>query len=123
MTHSHRRLLAAVAVIALSGLGALTQPRSPAAGPSPTADPDLALVPADALGFVHVRVADLYRSEHFREFRQLLAKAGDEAISAFNSRFVPAPASVDRVTFLVLPLAGDQREPQPVGALRTSRPC
>jgi hypothetical protein len=84
--------------------------------------PDLALVPADAAGFVHVRVADLARSEHYRELRQLLGKAGHEVLQAFNDRFVPAPASLDRVTVVFLPPVGQRREPEAIGIVTTSAP-
>jgi prepilin-type processing-associated H-X9-DG protein len=111
MSHA-RRLLAAVAVTAVAAVLA------PAADPTPS---DLALVPADAMGFVHVRVADLYRSEHFRDLRQLLSKAGEDALKAFNDRFVPAPATVERVTaFVLAPTAEDRRDPEPVVVIATS---
>jgi prepilin-type processing-associated H-X9-DG protein len=87
-----------------------------------TLPPDLALVPADAAGFVHIRVADLYHSEHFRELRQLLGKAGDDAIRAFNSRFVPAPGSLDRVTVFVMPPSGGRPNPDIVTIVATSAP-
>src|SRR4051794_38116832 len=120
MPHPHRRLLAVVVLVLL---GALTQPRSPVPAAEGELAPDLALVPADAAGFVHVRVADLYKSEHFRELRQLLGKAGEDAIRAFNSRFVPAPSSVDRVTvYLLAPKPGDHGGPEVVAILSTSAP-
>jgi hypothetical protein len=112
MTRS-RYLLAATLTL-------LTALAAPAADPLP---PDLALVPSDAAGFVHVRVADLYRSEHFREFRQLLSKAGEDAIKAFNTRFVPAPNTVDRITmFILAPVGGGRGEPEIVAVIATSAP-
>ena len=68
-------LAVALGLTAPSPRPAAAQPKSGTELPA-----DLAMVPADALGFVHVRVGDLYRSEHFREARQLLAKAGEDAL-------------------------------------------
>ena len=110
---SHARRFAVASAFVFAGLAPAAEPALP---------PDLALVPADAAGFVHVRVADLARSEHFRDLRQLLSKAGEDALKAFNSRFVPAPASIDRVTVFVLPPAGERPEPDVIGIVATSAP-
>jgi prepilin-type processing-associated H-X9-DG protein len=83
--------------------------------------PDLALVPADALGFVHVRVADVWKSEPFKEWRATILKAGDEALAALDKRFVPAPSSIERVTAVLLAPAPGEREPNPLIALTTSQ--
>jgi hypothetical protein len=84
---------------------------------------DLALVPADGLGFVHVRLADVWKSEHFKEWRKTILKAGNEALAAFDNRFVPAPSSIDRVTvYVAAPSAPDQREPNVVVVLATTKP-
>ena len=62
---------------------------------------DLAFVPADGIGFVHVRLGEIWKSEHFKEWRETLQKAGDEALAAFDKRFVPAPSTIDRLTAFV----------------------
>jgi prepilin-type processing-associated H-X9-DG protein len=116
----HRRLLA---VVALAVFGAFAQFSSPVPAAEGDLAPDLALIPADAAGFVHVRVADLYKSEHFRELRQLLGKAGEDALRAFNSRFVPAPSSVDRVTvYFLAPKPGTHDDPEAIAIIATSAP-
>jgi prepilin-type processing-associated H-X9-DG protein len=93
---------------------------------APAADaplpPDLALVPPGAAGFVHVRVADLCRSEHFGVYRQFLGKAGEDVIRAFNDHFVPSPKTVDRITVFVNPPAGGRNEPEVVAIITTSAP-
>ena len=38
-------------------------------------------MPADAIGFVHVRLAEVWKSEHFKEWRDTLLKAGDDALA------------------------------------------
>ena len=48
--------------------------------------PDLALVPADAAGFVHVRVGDALRSDHLKDFRELINRAGPQAIAAYQQK-------------------------------------
>jgi hypothetical protein len=107
-------------VITLIALGIAVSPGAPAADAS--LPPDLALVPTDAAAFVHVHVGDLARSEHLRDLRRLLSKAGQDALKAFNDRFVPAPASLDRVTVYVLPPADGRHEPDVVGIVTTSAP-
>ena len=52
--------------------------------------PDLALVPADAAGFIHVRLGDAVRSEHLKEFREL-----PHVSDAFHLR-QSHPRTVDR---------------------------
>lgn len=113
MSHVRMPFVALAALMASAAL-------SPAA--DPTLPADLAIVPPDAIGFVHVRVADLYQSENFRDLRQLIGKAGADAINAFNSRFVPSPASVDRVTAFALPPAEGANEPEPIIVIATSTP-
>jgi len=63
---------------------------------------ELDLVPADAAGFAHARLADIWRTEAFAEFRKVLEKAGPDAIKAFDEGFVPAPSSIDRATLVVI---------------------
>src|SRR5438270_10337808 len=88
-----------------------------AAAPARAADlpPDLALVPADAAGFVHVRFGDALRSEHLKEFRDLIHRAGPKALETLSKRFTPDPMSFDRLTAYVLtPAPGGRPEPEPV---------
>ena len=64
---------------------------------------ELAMVPADAVGFVHVRLADLWKSDAMEQFRKIVEKAGPQAVAALDEGFVPAPSSVDRVTVVFMP--------------------
>ena len=50
------------------------------------------------------------------------AKPERTRCKAFNNRFVPAPASIDRVTVFVLPPAGERPEPDVIGIIATSAP-
>lgn len=84
--------------------------------------PDLALVPADAQGFVHVRLADIWKSEPFKEWRTTILKAGDQALAAFDKRFVPAPSSIERLTAILMPPGPGEREPDVLVVLATSKP-
>ena len=70
---------------------------------------DLAFVPPDALGFVHVRVADLVKNKAFADYRAYYEKAGAKAIAAFDGQFAPRPSTLDRVTIYALP-AGKPNE-------------
>lgn len=68
---------------------------------------DLALVPADALGFAHVRVAEVWKSDTLKPFRKAFDKAGPTAFDTLDKDFTPAPSTLDRVTTVALPLTGD----------------
>jgi hypothetical protein len=69
---------------------------------------ELALVPTDAIGFVHVRARDLWLSEPMAELRKTIEKAGPDALARFDSEFVPAPSTLDRATLVLFsgPKAG-----------------
>src|SRR5262249_672708 len=60
--------------------------------------PDLALVPPDGLGFVHVRVAELWGHESLKDVRDIAKKAGDKALAALDQRFAGLPANGQRIT-------------------------
>jgi hypothetical protein len=107
-----RTAFAALVVTALSAPAARSQ-QPPA---------DLALVPADAAGFVHVRFGDAARSDQLKEFRDLIRKAGPQALETYSKRFTPDPATFDRLTAYFLPPAAGEREPTPVIIVRFSKP-
>jgi Protein of unknown function (DUF1559) len=75
----------------------------------------LAKVPADATAFLHIKAADIWRADAVAGFREMLTKAGPEAMAAFNKRFLPAPATLESATVYVLPPGEDG--PAAVGAL------
>src|SRR5580700_6881256 len=87
--------LLTIAIVAAPAPGA----QDSASAPLP---PDLAAVPADALGFVHVRVADIWKSDALKEFRETVMRAGPKALIGFDKRFLPAPSSIDRLTFVLV---------------------
>src|SRR4051812_33823719 len=90
-----------------------------------TADlpPDLAVVPADAAAFVHFRFGDVWRGEHFKDFRDLIQRAGPKAVETISKRFTPDPLTLDRLTVCLLPPTGNgPPEPQPVVIFRMSKP-
>jgi hypothetical protein len=79
---------------------------------------DLALVPADAVGFIHVRLADLWKNEVMAGFRKTWEKAGPKALAELDKQFVPAPSTISRGTAFVL--LDDKKKPQAVGILAFS---
>ncbi len=79
---------------------------------------DLALVPADAVGFVHVKLADLWKNEVMEGFRKTWEKAGPKALAALDAQFVPAPSTISRGTAFVM--LDDKKKPLPVGVLTFS---
>ena len=90
---SRRWVLTFLLILASPILG---QPK----GGKPLPD-DLALVPADSDIILHVKLADLWKSEALAQARTIYAKAGAEAIAAFDKRFVPLLSTVDRLTVYV----------------------
>src|SRR5262249_18462305 len=83
------RVAALAVVAALTATVLLLRPDSPpaAAAAQPALADDLALVPADALAFVHVRAADLWKNDIFAPFRQTFEKAGPKALAALDAQF------------------------------------
>jgi hypothetical protein len=69
---------------------------------------ELALIPTDALGFVHIRARDLWKSEILTELRQIVDKAGPEAHALLDEGFSPSPSTLDRVTLVLF-----QNSPKP----------
>lgn len=63
---------------------------------------DLAAVPSNAIGFLHLKLADLWKSELLKDLRVSIERAGPKAIEAFDSRFMPRPSSIDRLTIIML---------------------
>ncbi len=81
----------------------------PGAAPLAAVPEELALVPADAVAFAHVRLADVWGSELFAGVRETFARAGPKALAALD-KLSPPPSAFDRLTAFVV--MGD-REPQP----------
>ena len=121
-----RRFAACAAFAALVATVVLFRPAP--FGPMPTAaaaqpadlPADLALVPADAIGFVHVRLGDFWSNEVMGGFRKTWEKAGPKAIAELDKQFVPAPSTISRGTAFVL--LDDKKKPQAVGVLAFSAP-
>ncbi|MBN9119140.1 MAG: DUF1559 domain-containing protein [Planctomycetes bacterium] len=119
-----RRFAACAAVAALVATVLLFRPDpfgpAPAARAAQPAEPsaDLALVPADAVGFIHVRLADLWSNEVMSGFRKTWEKAGPKALAELDRQFVPAPSTISRATAFVL--LDDKKQPQVVSVLTFS---
>ncbi len=111
-------------VAALAATVTLLQPEvTPQSGALAAAQPtplaaDLALVPADATGFVHVRLADLWKNEVMDGFRKTWEQAGPKAIAALDEQFVPAPSTLSRGTVFVV--MDEMKRPHPVAILAFS---
>ncbi|MGL6094930.1 MAG: DUF1559 domain-containing protein [Fimbriiglobus sp.] len=95
---------------------ALTASRAAAQAPAESA-PELALVHPDAVGFVHVRLADLWDDPSLAEVRAVFEKAGPAAFGTLDTQFTPKPSTVDRVTAVMLP-PGSNGEPRAVSITR-----
>jgi prepilin-type processing-associated H-X9-DG protein len=83
--------------------------------------PDLAAVPGSALGFVHVRIAELWKGEALKDIRAIFAKAGPKYLEMLDQRFVPAPSTVDGLT-IILTLDQPNSEPSALAVLTTTEP-
>jgi hypothetical protein len=82
---------------------------------------DLALVPADALAFIHMRAAELWKSDLLAGIRGIFEKAGPKALSTLDAQFVPKPSTFERLTAFVL-LDPETKQPLPLVLLRFSAP-
>src|SRR5262245_30614272 len=121
----YRRLgLMAAAVLCAAGLSALVkespvsaqgQANTPAASALP---PDLALVPPDAFGFVHVRVADLFNSVVGQKVRQQMAKELAPVNQECKKRLGVTPEEIDRLTLMMR----SPKEEYPLVAVATVKP-
>ena len=111
--------LAVIAALTAAVLtfGPDTPPQATAAQPTDL-PADLALVPADAAGFVHVRLADVWKNEVMDGFRKTWEKAGPKALAALDTQFVPAPSTITRGTAFVL--LDNKKKPAAVGILAFS---
>jgi hypothetical protein len=101
-----RYLLSAIVLIGIL-LGGWFKCRAAAGGdnksPSKTDLPaDLDLVPRSALGFVHVRAADLWRSDWAKDIRFFVDNAGPEAWKAFVKNSPVDPATLERITLILM---------------------
>jgi hypothetical protein len=63
---------------------------------------ELAMVPADSVGFIHIRARDLWKSEDLSDLRKVIDKAGPDALNILDESFVPKPSSLDRLTLVVM---------------------
>ena len=114
------RAAATAIIAALTATVVLFRPGSePVAAAAQPADlpADLALVPADAVGFVHVRGADLWKNDVLAPLRETFQKAGPKVLAALDEQFVPKISTFDRGTAFVM-LHGERREPVPFVVLR-----
>jgi Protein of unknown function (DUF1559) len=86
-----KSMLTMSAVLLFAAVAGAQAPKTPL----PT---DLAAVPNDTFAFAHVKVADLWKNDALKDVRGILEKAGQKALDAFDSRFTPAPSTVERIT-------------------------
>ncbi len=123
MFRSSRRTLAVALLAATAVAVVFVAPPTPeaTAQDAPKLPSDLALVPADAVGFAHVRLAEVWKSDGMKEFRKIVERAGPNAFAALDADFTPAPSTIDRVTTVLLPFA-DKPEPRIVTILAFSKP-
>ncbi len=97
---------------------------SPSVGWAQSVPKELSLVPADALGVLHVRIAELWQGDAMKEIRTIVQKAGPKALAAFDRRFSPRISTVERMT-LFLPARGGfdlRKGPAPIIILATNAP-
>ncbi|QEL20091.1 DUF1559 family PulG-like putative transporter [Limnoglobus roseus] len=99
---SRRRLLPVVLVAVMSGLFAFL-PSRPMIADSRPLPSDLALVPSDAVGFLHIRAADLWNHPDLKPWRGVFEGAGQRSVGLLDLHFAPKPSTTDRVTFVLLP--------------------
>ncbi|OWK34459.1 hypothetical protein FRUB_10430 [Fimbriiglobus ruber] len=82
--------------------GSMAQPAVPK--PDVELRTDLSMIPSNAFGFIHVRVADAINHESVKVYRQVFAKAGPKALAILDKEFVPPMSTVEAVTAVMLPI-------------------
>ncbi len=75
-------------------------PSAPAKVEGTALSTDLALVHPNALGFVHIRVTDIWNDPSMEDARRIFRQAGPTALAALD-KFSPAPSTVERLTAVV----------------------
>lgn len=89
-----------------------------AAGPASAADGP-SMVPADALGFVHVSARKVWLSDTMADARKAVMMADKDVLASLDRRFTPAPSTFNTLTVFV---AGSVDQPLPVGVLTFTEP-
>src|SRR4051794_13209813 len=74
---------------------------APAAAAPRTPSRVESLLTRETVGFLHVRVADLWDSPGLAFYRKMLASLGADEARAFEGRFVPGPSQIDTVTIIM----------------------
>src|SRR5260221_10405073 len=83
--------------------------------------PDLAAVPAKALGFIHVRVAELWKGDAAKDLRTIVEKIDPKYLRMLDERFEPAPSTVERLT-LILMTNAERPDPSALVVVTTNVP-
>jgi hypothetical protein len=83
---------------------------------------DLKHVPGGAIGFVHVRAADLWKSSWFKVYHDMLPKMGPETLARLEDRVTPPLSAIDRVTAVFLPPAPKSRELEVAALIHVTSP-
>lgn len=75
---------------------------------------DLALIPPHAFALVHVQAAAIWKHERMAPLRNIVLKAGPEALQRLDTLFVPKISTLDRISVCLLEEErqdGEVREP------------
>ena len=131
--HRGPAIAAALALAGLAlGIAFVGPPNAAVAQPKPDipAKPkseltaDLALVPGNAGGFIHVQVAKIWKTDAMKEIRKIAERAGPKALKALDADFKPMPSTLERVTMVLLPLPekGARVEPKIITILAFNEP-
>ena len=116
------RLFTRSRIAGLAVLAALAVSPEPAAAQPAAMPADLAVVNPNAIGFVHVRLAEVWHHKAMANMRMIVAKAGPKALAALDDQFVPKPSTAERVTTIIIPPFSVGSEPDFVVALRFTDP-
>jgi prepilin-type processing-associated H-X9-DG protein len=83
---------------------------------------DLRHVPGGAVGFAHIRAADLWKSPAFKVYRDMLPKMGVDVLSILEDRITPPLSSIDRVTLVFLAPTPKSRGPEFAALIHVTTP-
>ena len=71
---------------------------------APAADPKSSvesLLTAETVGFLHVRIADVWESPAFAFSRKILASLGADELKALDGKFTPSPSQIESLTIIM----------------------
>ncbi len=118
MVSRFRRTVSGTVLVALAGAVVLVLSPQPVRAQGSELPTDLAMVPGDAAGFVHLKLSTIWKHDMMRTVRDTIQSAGVRALTAFEKQVYPSPSTLESATIVLLPPKDDREPPTVVGIIR-----